>query len=1242
MTRMNADDPKNREPIAIVGMGCRFPGGAVDPASYWNLLVNGVDAITEIPPDRWDVDTFYHAQPGISGKSYARRGGFIRDIDQFEPECFRISPREAAFMDPQQRLLLEVVWEALEDAGISATRFEGSSTGVFVGISTWDYAQIQTSPTDQRALSSFSALGTSLSIAANRISYCFDLHGPSMAVDTACSSSLVAVDRALSSLRNGECGMAIAGGVNVITAPETVISYCAASLLSPEGRCAAFDAGATGFVRGEGAGVVLLKLLEDAQRDGDPILAVLLGSGVNQDGRSASIAVPNQEAQRLLLEEVYRSAGVEPGSVGYIEAHGTGTPVGDPVEASSVGRFFSQYISAARQLLLGSVKTNIGHLEAASGIAALIKLVLCLRRRAVPPNLHFCEPNPKIDFERLRLHVPTSVTPWPEDALPAVGGVNSFGFGGTNAHLVVSEYIPNGEFPSRPVHGGDSRAPAGSPPFLLPITGRTKDSLRAVASDLAELFSKDGPEAPRLADVCYSASLRRTHHDHRLAALVGDRETAAKRLRAFAAGEPAEGLSQGSRRAKPPSLVFAFSGQGTQWAGMGLPLMACEPVFADVLERCEAHYRELGAPWSLLEELRREGDSSRLRETSIAQPAIFAVQAALVELWRSWGIVAETSIGHSIGEVAAAYAAGIFDLELAAYLAYHRGRAMGSAPDGGRMLAAELTAEEAADVIKEYDGRVSLAATNGPRSVTLSGRPEDIGQLRRRLDGVGNWCRLLDVNHAFHSPDMEAAKPELLKTLTDLSPSPSSSKFISTVTGGPLDASALTAEYWWRNVRQCVRFHEAVDGLLRQSFDTFVEVGPHPALLQSVLQIAAAGGHGVRTLPSLQRGHHGRETMLNSLGALFTLGSPVDWEMLKPKGGRYVKLPRHPWSKKRYWNEASRPHRLQSDPHELLGRRLTHGNPTWQQKLDIKGTPYLGDHRVGARVVFPAAAYVEIAVAAATTLLGTPACTLEQLAFHRALLLTEESPLVLQTVVHPGENRIEVLSSPNEEDPQWTLHFSTSYGECGPRPDRTPADLDAIESRLDRDIPAEEMYANFKEAGLEFGPLFRGMQRVRCRDREALGQTELPAPTLDGPPSCGIHPALLDSCFQVLSATLPPEVAHGLFLPERIDRFRVYGPTSDRLWNHSRLRRSNELMIDGDLSLYSPNGLLAASVEGFRCRRTHLAGRPDDSSVADDLYEIQWTPQDLAETSEQIASTSEGDPLPSSGTPQHSDLSEQT
>ena len=1236
---MTSEPTRDRQPVAVIGIGCRFPGGANDAESFWELLLNGVDTITEIPSDRWNLDTFYHTQPGAPGKAYARQGGFIENIDLFEPECFRISPREAAFMDPQQRLLLEVAWEALEDAGIPAVRFEGSPTGVFVGISTWDYAQIQTSPTDQRALSSFSALGTSLSIAANRISYCLDLRGPSMAVDTACSSSLVAVDRALNSLRNGECRMAIAGGVNVITAPETVISYCAASLLSPEGRCAAYDVGATGFVRGEGAGVVLLKPLEEAQRDGDPILAVILGSGVNQDGRSASIAVPNGEAQRLLLEKVYESAGVEPGGVGYIEGHGTGTPVGDPIEATSVGRFFSPHLPVERRLLLGSVKTNIGHLEAASGVAALIKLILCVSRRSVPPNLHFHEPNPKIDFDGLRLCVPTSLTPWPEDARPAIGGVNSFGFGGTNAHLVVSEYIPDPKVPSGPVRAGGSRR---SPSFLLPITARTKDGLRSLASQLADLLSKNGPEAPQLADVCYSASLRRTHHDHRLATVVGDRETAAKRLQAFAAGESVDGLSQGSRKSVRPKLVFIFSGQGTQWARMGLQLMVCEPVFAEVLERCEARYREFGAPWSLLKELQREGGSSRLRETSIAQPAIFAVQAGLVELWRSWGIVSEASIGHSIGEVAAAYAAGVYDLDGAAYLAYHRGRVMGSAPDGGRMLAAELTAEEAAELIKDYNGRVSLAAVNAPRSVTLSGRPEDIGQLRRRLDGVGNWCRLLDVNHAFHRADMDVAQPELLKVMADVSPSPSAHTFVSTVTGGALSASALSAEYWWRNVRQCVRFHEAIEGLLQQSVDTFVEVGPHPALLQSVLQVAAAGGHSVRTLSSLRRESQGRETTLSSLGSLFTLGSPVNWQALKPEGSRYVKLPRHPWSKERYWNEASRPHRLQSDPHELLGRRLMQGNPAWQQKLDLRLTPYLRDHRVDGKIVFPAAAYVEMATAAAKTILGAEACTLEQLVFHRALLLPEKSSIVVQTLVYPAENRIEVLSSPKEEDPQWTLHFSTSYGECGARPDLTPVDLDAMESRLDRDTPAEEIYGNFRDAGLEFGSLFRGIQKVRRGDREALGRIELPAPTLDGPPRRGIHPALLDSCFQVLSATLPPEVSRGLFLPERIDRVRLYGASSDRLWSHARLRQANELRIEGDLSLYSPNGLLAASVEGFRCRRTYLASHPDDSSVARSLYEIRWKVQDLPATSDQVASPVEGGPPEPSGAGEGSGLTEQT
>jgi len=547
-----------REPIAIIGIGCRFPGNANNPAAFWTLLQAGVDAITEIPADRWNIAEHYHPEPGTPGKTYSRWGGFLHGVDQFEPEGFGISPREAAYMDPQQRLLLEVAWEALEDGGQVVEQLAGTRTGVFVGISTSDYAQIQSSPFERGSVDAHVATGGALSIAAGRISYCLNLQGPSLAVDTACSSSLVATHLACQSLWNHESDLALAGGVNIIISPGTFVGFCAASMLSPDGRCKAFDASANGFVRGEGAGMVLLKPLAKAMADGDPVYAVILASAVNQDGRTAGIAMPSQSAQAALLREVYQQAGIAPHQVHYIETHGTGTAVGDPIEAQALGMVLSAGRSAAQTGVIGSVKTNIGHLEAAAGIAGLIKTTLVLKHRMIPPNLHFHTLNPSIPFDDIHLRVPTALESWPDAATPAVAGVNAFGFGGTNAHVVLREYRPE---PAAQAERAHADAPV---PRLLPLSARTPAALQALAQSFQDFLRQNDTIA--LADLCYTASVRRTHFEHRLSLVASSREMFIEHLEALVHGERRSGMFRGRRvPGRTPKLVGVFSGQGPQW-----------------------------------------------------------------------------------------------------------------------------------------------------------------------------------------------------------------------------------------------------------------------------------------------------------------------------------------------------------------------------------------------------------------------------------------------------------------------------------------------------------------------------------------------------------------------------------------------------------------------------------------------------------------------------------------------------
>ncbi|MFZ4683708.1 MAG: type I polyketide synthase, partial [Terrimicrobiaceae bacterium] len=694
----------------------------------------------------WNIPAFYDAEPGRPGRTNARWGGFIEGIDQFDPAFFGISPREAALMDPQQRLLLETAWESLEDAGFVTDSVAGSSTGVFVGISTFDYWRIQASYRDKTSIETHSTTGTVLSIAANRISYLFNLHGPSLAVDTACSSSLVAVHLACRSLRNGECSTALAGGVNAILIPDTFIGFSQMSMLSPDGRCRAFDARGNGFVRSEGAGVIVLKPLSAARADGDRVYAVIRGSAVNQDGRTSSLTVPGLDSQKDLIREACRDAKVDPAEIDYVEAHGTGTAVGDPIETGAIGAVLAA--NRRRPCVIGSVKTNIGHLEAGSGIAGIIKTALVLDRGEVPPNLHFEEPNPAIDFKNWKLRVPVALEKLPRPE--AIAAINSFGFGGTNAHVIL-QGVPR-ELPTPVLESG------GTDLFVL--SARDPGGLRALASQYAAWLDTTGES---LENICHTLGFRRVHHPHRIAIAAVSKAEVSEKLHAYLAGEARPGLSAGTAR-PPHNAVFVFSGQGPQWWGMGRELLASHRGFRDKIAECDALFRQWGN-WSLLEEMQRDEATSRMNLPSIAQPAIFALQVALTLWWRENGVEPAAVIGHSVGEAAAAHVSGALDLPSAARVIFERGRCMELVPPTGKMLAAALSPDAAVPWLAGFKRRVEIGAVNSPRSITISGEPAALDELARKLEASGIWCRFLRVNYAFHSAQMDPVKKTLKAAL---------------------------------------------------------------------------------------------------------------------------------------------------------------------------------------------------------------------------------------------------------------------------------------------------------------------------------------------------------------------------------------------------------------------------------------------------------------------------------------------
>ena len=1199
--------PVADEPIAIVGIGCRFPG-ADGPAAFWQLLSSGADATSPVPADRWDADAFYDPDPAAPGTAVTRRGGFLRHVDQFDHRFFGISPREAAQMDPQQRLLLEVAYEALEDAGQVPARLAGSSTGVFVGISTNDYGSLRMS--QPQLVDAYSGTGNAFSIAANRLSYLFDFHGPSLAVDTACSSSLVAVDLACRSLRDGECTLALAGGVNVMLSPALAINFSKARLMAPDGRCKTFDAAADGYVRGEGAGVVVLKPLSRALADNDPVYAVIRGTATNSDGRTNGLIAPSARAQQEVLTTAYRRAGIAAGTVQYVEAHGTGTALGDAIEAKALGAVLAQGRPPGSRCLVGSVKTNIGHLEAAAGVAGLIKVALALHHREIPASLNFTTPNPHIPFDRLALDVVQSRTPWPDNGGRAVAGVSSFGFGGTNAHVVLAE--------APQVRAGSTPAPAQRVE-LLALSARSPEALHALVGEYElALFG-----SASLADLCFTAGARRGHHDHRLA-VVGDSPAALfEALAAYRQGEARPGLAAG--RIGPgrgagaaPAMTFVFSGQGSQWPAMGQHLKIEEPVFQAALTECDRAIRTYSGR-SVLDRLAGAGT-----DIAVIQPAIFAVQVALAALWRSWGIEPAAVVGHSMGEVAAAHVAGALSLDDAARVICARAGMLDRVRGRGAMLAAEVSAAEAAELIAGHQDRISVAASNSHRSSVLSGDKAVLADVMAMLGQRDRFCRWVDVDAASHSPQMTELATELRGLLGGLQPSAPSVPMYSTVTGAEVTGPDLDADYWVANLCDPVRFSPVMRRLMDAGHDGFIEVSPHPMLLAGLREDAADLGRDAALLASMRRDEHGRATMLASLGTLYTLGHPIAWEQLYPAGSRCVAGPGYPWQRVRCWLEASQP----AAPHPV-GDQLRNGLP-WrgplrsaaqpdtvlaEVELDPRLQPALTDHRVDRAPLLSAALLLQLTGSAADQAFGPADRVIRDVELHRPLELSADTAHTVQFVLRDepaGAVTFQCYSAQAGESAaagqrDWKLLAGGTIAAAGPHAadDGEPDWPAAARSRCTEATDGAAFYQKMADRGVQYGSDSHTVADVWRRDGEAVARLAEPGPTVSADDLRAA--AILDGCFAVLGAALPHS-RRGYLLCE-LAELRTPGPLSEARWCHAVLRDDAGPASDsvlGDVFLRRETGEVVAAAHGVR-----LQAIPAGPAADDRMYRLDWQPASL-------------------------------
>ncbi len=884
------------ESIAIIGIGCRFPG-ADSPEAFWQLLHHGIDSISEVPADRWSIDAFYDPEPATPGKMNTRYGGFLEQVDGFEPGFFGISPREAERMDPQQRLILEVSWEALENAGVVPSSLSGSRTGVFIGIGNYDYGILTSKNRDR--INAYDGTGNSLGIAANRLSYLLNLRGPSLAIETACSSSLVAVHLACRSLQNADSDLCLVGAVSLMLSPEQTITYSQARMMASDGRCKTFDADADGYVRGEGCGIVALKRLTDAIRDGDNIQAVIRGSAINQDGLSNGLTAPNGPSQQAVIRQALENAGVEPAQISYVEAHGTGTSLGDPIEVRSLKAVLTQGRSLEQPCLIGSVKTNIGHLEAAAGMASLLKVVLSLQHQKIPPNLHLKKLNPYIGLDGTPFAIPTEIQPW--DATRRFAGISSFGFGGTNAHLILEEAPANFDLPPK----NDGLWVMGETPedlsnstlersfHLLTLSAKSEQALSELAQRYVD-FLAPHPEIS-LANVCFTANTGRSQFEHRLAVVAKSQSQLRSSLSAFVTKTEATGLVSGQARSKRPKIAFLFTGQGSQYVGMGKQLYEHSPVFRAEIDRC-AQILDTQLDKSLLSIL----DSSLIDQTAYTQPALFALEYALFQLWKSWGIAPSVVMGHSVGEYVAACVAGVFSLEDGLKLIAARGRLMQQLPQSGQMVAVMATLPEVTAAIKLYENEVTIAAINGPRSIVISGTTSAVTYVVADLEAQGVKTKTLQVSHAFHSPLMTPMLAEFEQVANQVTYSVPQVPIVSNLTGQLVKEEIATPEYWCRHILSTVHFASSMETLAQHLTEVFVEIGPKPILLGMGRQCIPDTGQ--KWLPSLRPGEEDWQQLFSCLAQLFIQGVAVHWQGVdRDYQRRRIALPSYPFQRQRYW-----------------------------------------------------------------------------------------------------------------------------------------------------------------------------------------------------------------------------------------------------------------------------------------------------------------------------------------------------
>ncbi len=1174
--------------IAIVGMSCRLPG-ADSPQALWDLVSRGVDAVSDVPSSRWDSKRFYDEDPKQAGKMYTTRGGFIDQLEDFDAFSFGISPREILHMDPQQRLMLELAWEALEDAGIPQQSLGGSATGVFFGFGVMEYALTQLRYPE--LIDAYTNTGYFPCIIANRVSYFFDLRGPSLSLDTACSSSLVAVHLACESLRSGECNLAMAGGVSLMVDPLNTVAFCKLSALSPKGRCKTFDAGADGYVRGEGAGVITLKRLEDAIADGDRIYAVIRGEAVNQDGKSNGLTAPNRLSQESVLRQAYQNAQYSPADVQYIEAHGTGTFLGDPIELTALGNVMREGRDKSRPLLVGSLKTNIGHLEAAAGIAGLIKLAKCVEHKQIPPHLHFEVPNPHIPFESLQVQVASHLQAWPEHDGVAVAGISAFGFGGTNAHVVVEEFVaPNVA----------STGKAGNSPFvessdcdpaMLLITAKDPNALSELRKRYVELLADDSVQIG-FGEIANCAAYRRSYFEFRSTLVASDCKSASEAL------SIAESNTSTRRASNNPKLAFLFTGQGSQYVGMGRQLYHREAIFRDVIDNCDEMLRSV-VNGSLRDVIFADDSKSpKLDQTAFTQPAMFALQWALVELWKAWGVQPSLVLGHSIGELAGACAAGLMSWESGLIFAAKRGALMQSLSQLGQMLAVLESRVTTCDFIDRHSLQLCIAASNGPKNTVLSGSNVEIERASACARADRMAAVRLNVSHAFHSQLMEPILESLLKEASEAKLAASRIPFISNLTGEIVDAgSHFSPSYFKVQARSEVRFEQCVETLVEWQPDVCLEIGSDSLLIEMLKR--CNGGKDLISRPSLRRDQDSLRTMLGALGAAFEAGVSINLPAVYGPKRRVVPLPKYPFQRTRYWESlpiltpgsstaVDSPALMRTDTkeqHPLLGSRADSAITLFCNTVSATHPTWLADHKLTESIVLPGAGFIEMAMCAVNSGLDAQdQIQLGDVQFLQPVILSQTNKNQLQCSVQQGFISIASKSSDISE-PKWQTVASAKFGD---QPN-VALDVLSVDVKLsidacDQQLPSHSLYESLSTIGLNYGPAFRRVERLWLSQEEVWG--EIRVDDIDQDSGFHFSPMVLDACFHVVAAAINANIAEirDCYVPVAIENVTLKRCSSDRVYVRvtSVNWEAESRTFVSNFDIFLPSGVCVGSVSKNR------------------------------------------------------------